>query len=194
MPSLSLYFPNEFPDLALAGTTYRLTIPRPKGDGSEWTIGRSPDLALTVAAKTVSRRHAAINYSYAANRWAIQDLSSSGGTWLNNQRLTPFVWVPIEVGDRIHLSSNPPISVVEDENDTINGDDDGPATVASTTPLATLPPASEPPKPDGYDDALYLAVNWLISGQTTLGKFTRFLLVVVVAAIATLLLSLLLFE
>ncbi|MFH7245720.1 MAG: FHA domain-containing protein [Spirulina sp.] len=180
MPTLSLYFPPEFPDPSLADHTHRLTIPRPDADSDEFLVGRSPELDLTLAVKTVSRRHLAITYSYAADRWAIQDLKSTGGTWLNDQALTPYNWHSLTIGDKIHLSSNPPIRVVEDENDTIN--DDGPATVVSLTPLATIPPA--PLDGDRYDDALYLFVQWFTTGTTFWGKTARFLLLVLLAAVA----------
>jgi hypothetical protein len=183
MPILSIYFPEDFGVDSLAGRTHRLVMPRPDGgEASEYVIGRAADVDLTLAVKNISRRHCALSYSYAADRWALQDLESMGGTWLNSQRLEPFDWAPLAIGDRIHLSSNPPLCIVEDENDTINGDDDGPATVVSLTPLATAPPP--PADGDRYDDALVIAVQWLTGGSTAAGKIARFVLIVILSALA----------
>ncbi len=189
MPSLSLYFPDEFPDPALAGVVRRLVVPRTDGDGDEYLIGRAPNLSLTVAVKTVSRRHCAISYSYAADRWAIQDLSSSGGTWLNSKRLEPFDWTPLAIGDRVHLSSNPPVSVVEDENDTINGDDHEPTTIVGTAPLdhrtgETL--VTAPPPPKTYADTLDTGLRWLITPTTRLGALVRLLVISLAALVVVL--------
>jgi len=195
VPSLSLYFPLDFPDPTLAGHTHRLELPRPDSEMQEYVLGRAANLALTLAVRNISRRHCSISYSYAADRWAIQDLKSLGGTWLYGQRLTPYTWAPIGIGDRFNLSSNPAISVVEDENDTVNGDadDDGPATVASPSAIL-LPPAPndhldgvapplEPPAPKTYADTLDTALQWLINPKTRLGALVRLLVLVIAAAV-----------
>lgn len=197
MPTLSLYFPTDFPDKTLAGHTHRLVVPRPDGGTPEYILGRAAELALTLAVKSISRHHCSLAYSYAANRWSIQDLNSKGGTWLNGKRLVPYTWAPLGIGDRIHLSSNP-ICIVEDENDTISGDfetidddDDGPATVASVSPIAVnTPPASLPADENQYDDAVLLAVQWFTTGSTLSGKAVRFALVVLLVAAATIVVAL----
>lgn len=180
MPAINFYFPPNWPDPDEANRTRRLNATLDDGGLCEFTVGRAPTLDLTLAVKTVSRRHCAVSYSYASGRWAILDLGSSGGTWVNNQRLEPYLWRTLEIGDKLHLSSNPPISVVEDEFDTVG--DDGPTTVASLTPLdatmATMPPDR------GYDDALYLAVSWLTGGRTWVEKIARYSLMMLLTALA----------
>jgi pSer/pThr/pTyr-binding forkhead associated (FHA) protein len=201
MPSLSLYFPLDFPDPTLAGHTHRLELPRPDSEMQEYVLGRAANLALTLAVRNISRRHCSISYSYAADRWAIQDLKSLGGTWLYGQRLTPYTWAPIGIGDRFHLSSNPAISVVEDEHDTVNGDadDDGPATVASPSAIL-LPPAPndhldgvapplEPPPPKTVADTLYLGASWLITPTTGTGMAYRLIVVGLAAVVAVLIMG-----
>ena len=197
MPSLSLYFPLDFPDPTLAGHTHRLELPRPDSEMPEYVLGRAANLALTLAVRNISRRHCSISYSYAADRWAIQDLKSLGGTWLYGQRLTPYTWAPIGIGDRFHLSSNPAISVVEDEHDTVNGDDDGPATVASPILLPPAPndhldgvePPLEPPPPKTVADTLYLGASWLITPTTGTGMAYRLIVVGLAALVAVLIMG-----
>jgi hypothetical protein len=199
MPSLSLYFPLDFPDPTLAGHTHRLELPRPDSEIQEYVLGRADGLMITIAVRNISRQHCAITYSHSSTRWAIQDLNSLNGTWLYGQRLTPYTWAVIGIGDRFHLSSNPPISVVEDEHDTVNGDadDDGPATVASPILLPPAPndhlgsvaPPLEPPPPKTVADTLYLGASWLITPTTRTGMAYRLIVVGLAALVAVLIMG-----
>lgn len=124
MPTLSIFFPESFPDKSVAGHTYRLEVPRPDSDSSEYTIGRGAEMEINLRVKTISRRHAVIGYSYAADTWSTQDLGSAGGTWLNDQRLPPYTWAKIQIGDKLRLGPNVALRIVEDDQDTIQGDDE----------------------------------------------------------------------
>jgi hypothetical protein len=197
MPTLSLYFGPSFADLLWCNLTYRLEVATDDDRRSgEWILGRLPTCDLTINIRDVSRRHASINYSYAANQWSAQDLGSQEGTVLNGQRLKKGDLRPIEIGDRLWLASNL-ITVVEDEEDTV-GKDDGPPTVASTKPLPFIPapapaPAPAPPAPAPapapaatYADNIGFALQWLATPTTWLGGVVRFVVVALVALVVVL--------
>jgi hypothetical protein len=61
--------------------------PPDERDFSDFIIGRSPDVWLLVndRADSVSRLHAKL--SPVGGRWAIEDLGSRNGTWVNGERL-----------------------------------------------------------------------------------------------------------
>lgn len=186
MPTLSIFFPESFPDKSVAGHTYRLEVPRPDSDSSEYTIGRGAEMEINLRVKTISRRHAVIGYSYAADTWSTQDLGSAGGTWLNDQRLPPYTWAKIQIGDKLRLGPNVALRIVEDDQDTIQGDDE---TFITPPKAPTLdPPPSLPTNGHYYDDALYLAVQWLTGGKSPGGKAARYLLVLASVALAVVLL------
>lgn len=108
MPKLTLYFPPEFDDPAWAGSSFCLDAPggdHKHGRAGEWVLGRHPAADVTIASRTVSARHAAIAYSYAADRWSIQDLGSTNGTRINSELLSPKDWHPIKLGDRLALGA-----------------------------------------------------------------------------------------
>jgi pSer/pThr/pTyr-binding forkhead associated (FHA) protein len=184
--SLTLYFADDFADEAWAGLSYKLEVPQ--GDRSgEWVLGRHPASDLTISVRNVSRRHAAIAYSYAADLWSVQDLNSTKGTSLNGKWLTPGDLHPLKIGDRLYVAANL-INVVEDEQDTV-GSDEGPPTLASTEPMDYRPVAEPPPPPPAAPpssktpwDSLYLGTQWVISGTTPAGKVYR--LIVAGAAVA----------
>lgn len=189
VPKLTLFFPDDFGDRAWAGTTFALEAPQ-KVRG-EWVLGRSPACDITIRIREVSVRHAVIAYSYARNSWTITDLKSTNGTLHNGVKLTPGQPVELNIRDRFTLSPKGKIQVVEDEEDTISPDEAGPETVASTTPLATLPPPppplptpapATPPSSKTPWDSLYLGTQWLISANTVAGTIYR--LIVGAAAVA----------
>lgn len=69
-------------------------------DGSRFTIGRKQgDVPLDD--RSVSRHHARIELQ--SGQWHIIDLESGNGTYLNQERLTPQLAVPLDDGDRIQL-------------------------------------------------------------------------------------------
>ncbi|MGB5974512.1 MAG: FHA domain-containing protein, partial [Nodosilinea sp.] len=128
MPRLTLYFPETFADGVWAGLSYQLEVPGSLQNRSgEWLLGRHPGSDLTLNHRSISRRHAAISYSYAADGWSIQDLGSTQGTRVGQTLLEPGDWHPIKIGDRLWLGGNQ-INVVEDEEDTVPPDEVGPPT------------------------------------------------------------------
>jgi pSer/pThr/pTyr-binding forkhead associated (FHA) protein len=68
--------------------------------------GLFPDLDLTVDGGPeggVSRRHARILQE--GNRFLIEDVGSANGTFLNGQRLTPYLPHPLQKGDKLQLGT-----------------------------------------------------------------------------------------
>lgn len=200
-PSLTLFFGDDFADEAWRSLSYKLDAPTDSKSG-EWVLGRHPASELTISIRNVSRRHAAIAYSYAANRWSIQDLGSTKGTALNGKWLKPGDLHPLAIGDRVYLADNL-INVVEDEQDTV-GSDEGPPTLASTEPMdyrpvvdlpQTLPtptptPAPAPTPARTFEDAAYLWAQWAISGSTVAGKVYRLIVLAAGTAFVVLLIDL----
>ncbi|WP_035984209.1 hypothetical protein [Leptolyngbya sp. KIOST-1] len=73
---------------------------------------------------------------------------------------------------------------MEDEQDTIGDDDEGPATVADTVPLDYRPHQQPPPAPPkGWADTAAIALLWLTNPTTAMGVAAR-LLAVAVATVA----------
>lgn len=188
MPSLTLYFGLSFADENWAGLSYQLDCPGGHRHGVEWILGRLPTCDLTINIRNVSRRHVAIAYSYAADRWSVSDLGSQEGTFLNGKKLAPGDVHSLKVGDCLWLASNP-INVVEDEQDTIG--DHGPPTVASTEPVdyrPSSPPSSPPalPPATSYADNINFALQWLATPTTWLGGAVRLVVVALVALVVVL--------
>jgi len=52
----------------------------------EVTIGRSPNSEYPIVNDTVSARHARLSYHH--NQWWVEDLNSTNGTYLNDERLS----------------------------------------------------------------------------------------------------------
>ncbi|NPV84752.1 MAG: FHA domain-containing protein [Anaerolineae bacterium] len=66
---------------------------------SEVTIGRDPNCEFTIQDETVSAHHARLRFHH--NHWWLEDLNSTNGSFLNNER----VEVPtiIMTGDEIQI-------------------------------------------------------------------------------------------
>lgn len=70
--------------------------------GSGAVIGREAEGQECLGnSMTVSRRHARLNYN---DRWGIEDMNSTNGTWVNERRLEPGELCPINVNDRVAFS------------------------------------------------------------------------------------------
>lgn len=66
-------------------------------------IGRDPGCELAFPdCNALSRRHAEIFYQNGI--WYLMDRGSTNGTWLNDERITPFVKYPLEPFDKILLA------------------------------------------------------------------------------------------
>ena len=66
------------------------------------SLGRHPDLVDEIVAdQNVSRRH--LRIAAAGNRFYVEDLNSSNGTFLNEQRLSPFEPARLDYGAKVAL-------------------------------------------------------------------------------------------
>lgn len=197
MPKLCLFFPASFADENWQNCTFALEAPHQDEGRSwngEWVLGRHPAADITLAVKSISRRHAAISYSYAADRWSVVDLASKTGTRVRHHLLEPGDPHPLVIGDRLWLGPNC-VHIVEDEGDTL-GDDVGEETVVDTKPLSHIPGAPPPPPPPApppaapapktYADSAYLAVQWVMSPTTKLGAVYRLVLLALGAIVLVL--------
>ncbi len=72
---------------------------RKKFSGAEVVIGRDKDCDYRIEDEVVSSRHARLAYRY--NQWWIEDLQSTNGTYLNDERVeTPTVIIK---GDELRI-------------------------------------------------------------------------------------------
>ncbi len=67
------------------------------------TIGRAADNDFAVDHASISRHHARLICEN--GRWYVEDLNSSNGTFLNNQRLKPLVRQELHPGIKLHFGS-----------------------------------------------------------------------------------------
>ncbi len=82
-------------------------------EGERFTLGRyhpanriqpAIDLSLYGGIEGgTSRTHAAIFFS--EGKWWLEDLGSSNGTWLNSERLAPFIPVCLQADSRLSLAN-----------------------------------------------------------------------------------------
>ncbi len=70
--------------------------------GDEVRVGRSRDNDLVLPVAEVSRHHARLFPQ--GEGWAIEDLGSTNGTWVNSERLAPHEPHPLRPGDRVRFS------------------------------------------------------------------------------------------
>jgi len=68
-------------------------------DGTPLLIGRGPDAAIRLDDDYVSTRHARIGVS--GDTWYVEDLGSTNGTYIGNQRLTQAT--AIQVGTQVRV-------------------------------------------------------------------------------------------
>ncbi|MDR3321133.1 MAG: FHA domain-containing protein [Synergistaceae bacterium] len=79
-------------------------------DGAE--LGRSGDtLQFFKEERTVSRRHARVNFSDGS--WRLEDLGSTNGTWVNGRPIEPGRPCPLRAGDSVALSQTCEMRVIE---------------------------------------------------------------------------------
>jgi hypothetical protein len=178
MTPLSLYFPNDYPDEAWRGKCYLLEPPA--AAGGEWILGRYPSCHIIIQEKSVSRRHASICYSYAADRWTIEDLHSKYGTKLNGRGIVPGDPQPLAVGDKFYLGTPATlIGVVQNEQDTMNlaYDLGGPVVAEENNPRT-------------YEEVLAQAAAWFFSGKTVRGKLYRLAMAIAATTFVVLLIEL----
>jgi serine phosphatase RsbU (regulator of sigma subunit) len=81
-------------------------------NGDSVIIGRSSDAAITVADRSMSRRHARLFLE--AGEWLVEDLGSRNGTLLNGRRISDAT--PVGIGTSLRIGSTT-ISVTEAAGD-----------------------------------------------------------------------------
>ncbi|MCA9675808.1 MAG: GGDEF domain-containing protein [Kofleriaceae bacterium] len=69
--------------------------------GAEMVVGRLEELPISCEAEGVSRRHAKL-LTLADGSWAVEDLGSTNGTWVNDERITTKV---LRDGDQVRFGS-----------------------------------------------------------------------------------------
>lgn len=96
--------PPERPGLALVVLTAGRELGRILAlDDGVQVIGRAATADLVLDVETISRRHARLTVDGA--RATVEDLGSSGGTWVNGERVDAGVGCALVSGDRLALGS-----------------------------------------------------------------------------------------
>lgn len=108
-----LYFPSYSPELRLPLNGDQLTIGRRRH-----STGESPDIDLSRAPEDpgVSHQHA-ILARQPDGTWSVVDQDSTNGTTLNGAEdpLDPYVPVPLQDGDRVHVGAWTTITILRDQ-------------------------------------------------------------------------------
>ena len=67
------------------------------------SIGRETSCGIVLADRAVSRQHATFSWTAPTTQepgsWRLEDLGSSGGTFVNGMRLSPGKTLPLQHGD-----------------------------------------------------------------------------------------------
>jgi predicted component of type VI protein secretion system len=82
---------------ATPGRQQPLVLQFPRGNGTQFSIGRDASCDLAIADMTVSRRHAQLERT--GDGWVISDLESTNGTRVNGWRVRGKV--PVRPGDTV---------------------------------------------------------------------------------------------
>ncbi len=85
---LIIYYPHTQQDVPLSPTTAPITL------------GRAPDNTIVIQDGTVSSHHA--RFFLQGNQWYVQDLGSTNGTFVNEQRVSQY---PVRIGDKLRLGA-----------------------------------------------------------------------------------------
>jgi len=89
-------------------------LPLPRGAGAV-TVGRTPPADLVVVSTRVSRAHC--RFVSDGGRWRLEDVGSTGGTWLNGRRVAKQL---VSHGDAVWLGET--ILVFLDQPEAVNAD------------------------------------------------------------------------
>ena len=68
---------------------------------SEFTLGRSAESDFHIHDNLISRTHCRVSHDAAADKWFLEDLASTNGTWLVGQKITQKVLLPPRTPVRI---------------------------------------------------------------------------------------------
>ncbi len=71
----------------------------PKAGAEEIDVGRGAECALRVFDGTLSSRHLVLRRD--ASGWAVKDVGSKNGSWLEGKKLPPQEWVALASGARL---------------------------------------------------------------------------------------------
>lgn len=85
---LIVHYPHAQQEVPLSPTTAPITL------------GRAPDNTIVIQDNTVSSRHARLFLQ--GNQWYVQDLGSTNGTFVNEQRVSQH---PVRIGDKLRLGA-----------------------------------------------------------------------------------------
>jgi len=91
--------PSRVPALVLGGPADEVQARFPLLPGTSFVVGRDPDCEVHVPQRSVSRRHARVERQ--AGGYVLEDLQSTFGTYLGEERLTRAA--PLRHGDRLRL-------------------------------------------------------------------------------------------
>jgi len=115
------------------------------------TIGRAADNSLAIADPQSSSHHAEIRPVW--QEYAIVDLNSTNGTFVNEQRLPPQVPRPLISGDTIRIGTTSLIYKVADSNDATMRAATSEYINAGYAPTVAGPPVPPPPYPQQWNAA-----------------------------------------
>ncbi|NPA06112.1 MAG: FHA domain-containing protein [Chloroflexi bacterium] len=114
--------------------------------GDEVRVGRSRDNDLVLPVAEVSRHHARLFPQ--EEGWAIEDLGSTNGTWVNSERLRPHEPHPLRPGDRVRFSPYVTARVITDADVAAPPTRVIPARQAEGVPGTEPLSESAPPRPE----------------------------------------------
>ena len=67
------------------------------------TVGRARDASIVLDDRSVSRRHATLEWIPAAGAWRLINEAGTGGTWVNGARVVG--QMPARLGDRVQVGN-----------------------------------------------------------------------------------------
>jgi len=76
---------------------YRLTPPGPV------SVGRARDASIVLDDRSVSRRHATLDWLPDAGAWRVINEAGTGGTWVNGARMSSGVGLTLRAGDSLRI-------------------------------------------------------------------------------------------
>ncbi|MFM8697387.1 MAG: FHA domain-containing protein, partial [Phycisphaerales bacterium] len=67
------------------------------------TIGRARDASIVLDDRSVSRRHATLEWLPDAGAWRVINEAGTGGTWVNGARMSSGVGLTLRAGDSLRI-------------------------------------------------------------------------------------------
>jgi hypothetical protein len=75
-------------------------------DRGKVTVGRANNNTIIIAEPRVSRLHAQIEWRESLKNFVLVDLGSSNGTYLNNEKVSSLVEIPLNDRDKVRIASS----------------------------------------------------------------------------------------